>query len=210
MLTVLAVASSCTKSGSEEGASVPRGKSAAQSQHQTDAQVQTLVIPSGTAIIASLDERLTTETNVAGDPFTATTAQPLVIGGRLVVPAGACIHGIVRNVQTSGRVEGRAEMTLAFQEVVDVEGKRNAISALPLTLQADSERRGGLERTTTDGADTGTGDVLGIKTDRDFGAGAGAVLVLATKGNVIELDAGRKLNIQITGPSRITLAAEKR
>jgi hypothetical protein len=198
LLTVLALALSCTKDRAEEGVSIPHGASAAQSQHQTDPQVQTLVIPSGTAIVASLDERLTTEMNVAGDPFTATTLYPIVIGGRLVVPVGSCIHGIVRNVQTSGRIEGRAEMTLAFQEIADVEGKRNPISALPLTLQADSERR-----------DVGIGDTIGGRLDTDKGAGPGAVVILATHGGYIELDSGRKLNIQLTGPARLMLAAEE-
>jgi hypothetical protein len=107
---------------------------------------ETLVIPDGTNVVASLNTRLSTATNHTGDAFVATTTEPIIVGGRTVVPAGAQIHGVLRDVQASGRVQGRARMTLAYQGLVDSEGKTQAISAVPLTLQADSATRGDVEK----------------------------------------------------------------
>jgi hypothetical protein len=113
-----------------------------------------MVIPAGTNVVKSLQTRLTTDTNHTGDQFVVTTTEPIVVDGRTVVPGGARINGVLSNVQESGRVKGRAQMTLAFQQIVDSEGKVHAISAHPITLQADSGTGG-------DAAKIAVGGIIG-------------------------------------------------
>jgi len=174
---------------------------------------ETLVIPDGTNFVASLDARLSTETNHTGDAFRATTTEPIIVGGRTVVPAGARIHGVLRDVEASGRIKGRARMTLAYQGIVDSQGKTQAISALPLTLQAASTTRGDIEKIAAGGvlgaiiggiAGGGKGAAIGA----GAGAGAGTILMLATQGDEVELEAGQGLNVQMTSSTNIQVLAQ--
>jgi outer membrane lipoprotein SlyB len=152
------------------------------------AAYETLVIPNGTNVVASLDTQLSTETNHTGDSFRATTTEPIMVGGRTAVPSGASIHGVLRDVQASGRVEGRARMTLAYETLVDSQGKTHTLSALPLTLQAASSTATDVEKIAAGGvlgaiiggiAGGGKGAAIGA----GAGAGAGTILMLATKGD---------------------------
>ena len=178
------------------------------------ARYETFVIPDGTQVVASLDTRLTTKTNQTGDSFGATTTEPIVVRGRTVVPAGARIHGVLRDVQASGRVSGRARMTLAYQGIVDSQGKTHTISALPLTLQAASTTRSDVEKIAAGGvlgaiiggiAGGGKGAAIGA----GAGAGAGTVLMLATQGDEVELEAGQRLNIQMTSSTNVQVLAQR-
>ncbi len=198
LLIAAALAAGCK---SENGTSA----SAARARHET------LVIPAGTSVVASLETRLSTDTNHAGDLFLATTIDPILVDGKTVVPAGARVHGVLRDVQASGRVKGRAQMTLAFEQIEDSAGKAYDISAQTLTLQAASETSNDVGKIAAGGvlgaiiggiAGGGKGAVIGA----GAGATAGTVLVLATKGDEVELVQGQRLNVHMTSSTSIVLA----
>lgn len=174
-------------------------------------RVEMLTVPAGTSVIASLVTPLSTDTNQTGDPFTATTQQPIVVNGRTVVASGSTVRGVLRDVQASGRVKGRAGMTLAFQEIVDTHGRTHVISAEPLILQADSEKTGDVEKIAAGGVAGAiiggiTGGKKGALIGTAVGAGAGTIVVLATKGDDIELSPGQRLSVQTITPTSIALA----
>jgi len=136
------------------------------------------------------------------------------VDGKTAVPAGAKIHGVLRDVQASGRIQGRARMTLAYEQMVDSEGKTHAITALPLTLQAASNTRSDLEKVAAGAilgaiiggiADGGKGAAVGA----GAGATAGTIFVLATQGDEVELEAGQRLNIQMTSSTSVLVLAQR-
>ena len=175
-------------------------------------RVETLTIPAGTSIVASLVTPLTTETAKAGDSFTATTQEAVLVDGKIAVPVGAQIHGVLRDVQASGRVKGRAAMTLAFQQLV-AGGETHPIAAEPLVLQAESEKKGDITKIalgTGAGAIIGgiTGGKKGAAIGAGIGAGAGTAVVLATKGDEIVLNPGQALNVHTTAPTSIAVAGK--
>ena len=133
ILIAVAITVGCTKD--QEGV---RDAAAARTPAVQKPRFETLVIPDGTNVVASLDTRLSTETNHTGDPFGATTTEPIIVGGRTVVPAGARIHGVLRDVQASGRIKGRARMTLAYQ------GDRRLGGQDPRDLRTTAHAAGGL------------------------------------------------------------------
>ena len=213
MLIAVAITTGCAREQQEqqEGG---RDAAAVRTPAVQKPRFETLVIPDGTNVVASLSTPLSTETNHTGDPFGATTTEPIIVGGRTVVPAGAQIHGVLRDVQASGRVQGRARMTLAYQTIVDARGTTHEISALPLTLQAASSTRGDVGKIAAGGilgAIVGgiTGGRKGAAIGAGAGAGAGTVLMLATKGDDMELEAGQRLNVQLTSSTSIQLLAQK-
>jgi hypothetical protein len=176
--------------------------------------VETLVIPDGTDVVASLDTHLSTETNHTGDPFIATTTEPIMVDGKTAVPAGAPIHGVLRDVEASGRIAGRARMTLAYETIVDSQGKTYTISAQPLSLQAASTTHDDVEKIAAGGVlGAITGGIIGGGKGAAIGAGAGAgagtILMLATKGEDLELNPGQKLAVHITGSMSVQIPAER-
>jgi hypothetical protein len=177
-------------------------------------RVETMTIQAGTAIVASLETHLNSDTNHAGDPFVATTTEAIVSDGRTIAPAGTKVRGSLSDVQASGRVKGRARMTLVYHEIVDSAGRSHSISARPLTLQAASKTEGDVEKIAAGGvlgaviggiAGGGKGAAIGA----GAGAGAGTVLMLATKGDDVELNAGQRLLIHMTAPTSMQVVAQK-
>lgn len=205
LLLTAAVAAGCKDGANDNGRAQGR---------ETKPRLESLTIPAGTVIVAALDTHLSSDTNHAGDAFVATTTQPIVIGGKTVAPTGTTIRGAVRDVQASGRVKGRARMTLAYEEIVDAAGNAHLFTARPLTLQAASETHGDIEKVAAGGvlgAVIGgiTGGGKGAAIGAGAGAGAGTVLMLATKGDDVELHAGQKLSIHVTGATSMPVLARR-
>ena len=206
LLLTAAIAPGCKDDANNDGRTP--GREAAKPR------LETLTIPAGTLVLAALDTRLSSDTNHTGDTFVATTTQPIVIDGKTVAPAGTAIRGTLRDVQASGRVKGRAQMTLAYEEIVDAAGNAHVFSARPLTLQAASDAHGDIEKVAAGGvlgAVIGgiTGGGKGAAIGAGAGAGAGTVLVLATKGDDVELGPGQKLSIHVTAATSLPVLARR-
>jgi hypothetical protein len=215
LLILAAATTSCTKDPSIAEAKAAEAKALAERAHKAPAtRYETLVVPTGTSFIAVLETQLSTDASVTGDPFVATTVDPIIVDGKTLVPAGSRIDGVLRDVQASGRIKDRARMTLVFQEIVDYAGKTHAISAVPLTIQAASETRDDVLKIAAGGA---VGAIIGAISGKKngaligaaAGAGAGTILVLATKGEDVELVQGQKLNVQMNGPTSFVVAITK-
>jgi len=211
LLMTAAIGVGCADNRGSENS---RSASTAQVQQRAKPRTETMVVPAGTSVVASLDTRLTTETNHTGDAFGATTTEPIIVGGRTVVPAGARIRGVLQDVQASGRIKGRARMTLAYESIVDSQGKTHPISAQSLTLQAASTTHSDVEKIAAGGilgaiiggvTKGGKGAAIGA----GAGAGAGTILMLATKGDDVELEAGQRLNVQMMSPTSIQVLAQR-
>ncbi len=215
LLVLVAAASAigCTKDSSAIRTAEATRKPEARKPEAEKPRFVSLVIPVGSSLIASLTTHLSTETNHDGDGFDATTIDPVMVSGRTVIPAGARIHGVLRDVQASGRVKGRARMTLAYESIFDAEGKSHSLSAQPLTLQAASDTHSDVEKIAAGGvlgaivggiAGGGKGAAIGA----GAGAGAGTILMLATKGEDVELEAGQKLSILTTSSTSVDVLAQ--
>jgi outer membrane lipoprotein SlyB len=207
LLIAAAVAAGCKENASESSKAMA-------SQQAQKPRYATLTIPAGTNVIASLGTTLSTDANHSGDAFVATTTEPIIIDGKTVVPAGARMRGTLSDVQASGRISGRARMTLGFDEITDSAGKTHAISAQPLTMQAASKTQGDVEKIAAGGvigAVIGglTGGGKGAAIGAGAGAGAGTVLMLATKGDDVQLNPGQRLNVQIRTPLSIQTVAQR-
>ena len=215
-------ANGTAESESEEAARVEgreQGRRQEQARARQEAErtprVETLVIPAGTSVVAALQTVVSTDVNQNGDQFTATTTAPIVVSGRTVVPSGAKVLGALRNVEASGRVKGRAQMSLSFEQIADAQGRMHPIHAQPLNLKAESETKSDAEKIAA-GAIAGAiiGGIIegkkGAAVGGAVGAGAGTVVMLATKGEDIELRPGQQLNIQFTQPASIPVVVALR
>lgn len=137
------------------------------------------VLPEGTQLRVRLDHAVSTATHRAGDRFTATLAEPLRDGDRVVVPKGARVTGRVRAASPSGRLRGRAVLVLA-PETLEWNGRTAAVDARGWTRTSARHRRRNLAWI---GGGSGAGAMIGALAaggaGAAIGAGAGAAAGLA-------------------------------
>jgi hypothetical protein len=146
-----------------------------------------LIIPAGRFINVVVDQPLSSDRNQAGDLFSATVIDPVVVDGIVVVQRGQHVSGQVTQVDKGGRVSGVAKLGLQLTQLNAVDGQQLPIRTqfisrnAPTTVGRDV---GAIAGTTALGAAVGAAAAWG--TGAAIGAGAGAVLgiagVLLTRG----------------------------
>ncbi len=82
------------------------------------------VIPAGQEMDVRLQSSLSSETAKVEQRFDATTAVDLMQNGRVLVPAGAVVHGVVSAVDPAGRLADRTGKHDAVVRSDDGEGSR--------------------------------------------------------------------------------------
>ena len=79
----------------------------------------------GTQVRLQLLSGLSTRVAHDGDPFTAQVSEPVFVGGQMILPAGAKIHGVVGSIvkpRFFAMFRGEAMMNLQFRSI-EVEGR---------------------------------------------------------------------------------------
>jgi hypothetical protein len=76
-----------------------------------------MVIPAGTVLTVRLGETLGSKTSSAGQGFSATLAEPLMINGQQVAPRGASASGTVVDAQPLGKFKGGAKLDLRLTSI---------------------------------------------------------------------------------------------
>jgi len=186
-----------------------------------------VLIPSGTHLPLILHNGISTRSAKIGDPVYLETLFPVMIDGKVVIPAGSYVSGEITESKRPGRVKGRGELMVrlntlilpnAYQvnlnaapsnagtggaETVDNEGKikgdssKGADVGTVMTTTAAGAGIGGLATRTPAGAGIGAG----------IGAAAGLVAVLLTRGPEAELPRGTSLEAVLNRP--LELDADK-
>jgi hypothetical protein len=165
---------------------------------------QPIVVPAGTAVTVRVGQALGSKTSQTGQTFLATLAQPVSVGGRTAIPAGATVSGTVVNVKAKGKFKGEGQLSLALTSVT-VKGQTYSIQTSPL----DSTVKGKGKRTaaTTGGGAAGgaligglAGGGKGAGIGALVGAGAGLVGGAMTGNQQIEIPAESALTFQLSAP----------
>jgi hypothetical protein len=160
-------------------------------------EYRSLKVPAGTSLPLELLTPLSTETAKVEAPVRARLKQSVSADGVAVLPAGTELSGTVTEAQGSGRVKGRARLAFTFTEAV-VGGARETLRTEPVTFEAKSTKGQDAAKI---GVGAGIGAAIGAIAGGGSGAakgaaiggGAGTGLVLATKGEEVELEAGADL-----------------
>ena len=179
-------------------------------------------LPEGKKIHFTLNQTLSSDKSREGDKFSGVVSRNVRVGDKTVIPEGAVVRGTVTSVTRSGRVKGKAEMELRFDEIELPSGKKLDLAA-SLTELDDKEEvteEGGVKAegtkkrdAATIGAGAGIGAVIGAisgggkgaATGGAIGAGAGAGMVLLTRGKDVEIRRGAELAIQLDRPLSIVI-----
>ena len=141
-------------------------------------QPQVVVVPTETKIPIRLEHAISTEKNSPGDSFTASLDAPLMADGKVVAPSHSKVVGQLIQVKESGRVEGRASLTMVLRKLV-VDNKEYDLDTLPITRVARSTKK---KDAAIIGGGAAAGAIIGAIAGGGVGGGSGTGYVLATKG----------------------------
>jgi hypothetical protein len=161
-------------------------------------------IPVGQEIDVRLRDRLSSETAAVEQRFEATTIVDLMQGGRVLVPAGSVVEGVVSSVDKAGRIDRDGSLTLSFDRL-RVSGRTHEIRAMATQV---FESRGILAEGGTAAVGAGVGGIVGGVIGGLKGAIIGAVIgaggaIAATDGKDITLPAGAIIRIRMDSPVRV-------
>lgn len=165
---------------------------------------QPIVVPAGTALTVKLGQALGSKTSQTGQTFLATLAQPVSVGGRTAIPAGATFSGTVVNAKAKGKFKGEGELSLALTSVTV---KGNNYSIQTSTLDSTVKGKGKRTAVTTGGGAAGGALIGGIAGGGKgagigalVGAGAGLVGGAMTGNSQIEIPSESALTFQLSAP----------
>jgi hypothetical protein len=186
---------SSARSGQTSGSAV-RGTSGTQAG---------MSIPSGTELDVRLLNTLNSGTAQVEDRFEATTLVDLNLDGRMVVPAGSVMRGVVTAVEPATRTNRTSKMTVSFDQIT-VNGRSYPIRATVTEAIQGEGMRGELPRT---GVGAGVGAVLGGLLGGVKGAVLGGVIgaggtIAATEGKEVELPQGTTLRVRFDAPLQLS------
>ena len=168
-----------------------------------------ITVPDQTAIQVRLNHTVASDRSRPGDHFTATVSQPIMIDNKVVIPQGAQVQGLVVDARQSGRLKGRAQLSLRL-ETVELDDTTYSIRTTSAYRVGGNHKKrnialigGGAGGGTLIGALAagGKGALIG----GPVGAGAGTAVALITGRKDITLPAETSLTFRLAEPVTINL-----
>ena len=161
-------------------------------------------IPVGQEMDVRLQSSLSSETATVEQRFEATTAVDLTQNGRVLVPAGSVVRGIVSGVDKASRLDRSGALTLSFDQMV-VNGREIPIRG---TATDVFESEGIRQEGRTAGVGAGVGGLLGGLLGGFKGVLIGAVIgaggaIAATEGKDIVLPAGTIVRVRFDSAAAV-------
>lgn len=177
---------------------------------------RTLTVPSGTRIPLSLKQGVSTKNARQGDPVYAVTTFPVVIGGRMLIPAGTYVQGVIDSVRRGGHLKGKAELLMHFTSLVFPNGytvvmpagvenvpgaEHEKIKGKEGTIQEEGNKADKIKTAAGAGA---TGAVIGAATTGTgkgallgggIGGAAGMAIAMLSRGNDVQLRPGTSIEM---------------
>jgi hypothetical protein len=204
-----------TRSQQTSGYVSGTGTSTSTRQPQTGTSTRTtslprgaVEIPAGTEIDVRLQTALNSGTAQVEDRFEATTLADLSIDGRVAVPAGTVLRGVVTGVEPATRTNRTAKMTVSFDQMT-VNGRDYPLRG---TVTQAIEGEGIKGEAGRAGAGAAVGGIIGAVLGGVKGAVLGAVIggggtIAATEGKEVELPQGTVLRVRVDSPVQIQSTA---
>jgi type IV secretion system protein VirB10 len=108
---------------------------------------KTYTVPAGTKVLLQLRSGIDTRSAKPGDGVYLASTLPVVVGNKVLIPAGVYVQGVVDRVVRAGRVKGRSQLDMHFTEmifpngsVVEIPGLVNSLpGARKQTVKNDGE-----------------------------------------------------------------------
>lgn len=190
------------------------------SEPPAKARPEKIVVPAGTRLPLVLHNAITTRNARPGDPIYLETLFPIIIDGRICIPAGSYVSGEIVEAKRPGRVKGRGEIMVRLTTMILPNGYTVNFNAIPTgagtggneSVEEEGRVKGDTDKSSdvgtvikTTGAGAGIGAIAGRSgKGAGIGAGVGAAVGLATvfltRGPELELPRGTTLDVLLDRP----------
>ncbi|MBC7900638.1 MAG: hypothetical protein H7070_11375 [Saprospiraceae bacterium] len=161
------------------------------------------LIKSGTRIHLRMDSEISSKVASAGDTFTATAVDPLLVRNSIMLPSGTVFEGRVISVSGASTGGKGGQIELLFETIrLDNGQERKIDGVLVNDLKAESSKTvnmvsilGGTAIGLVFGTITGgdNGSLIGAA----VGAGAGTGVALLRKGKNVRIKTGEEFDIEL-------------
>jgi hypothetical protein len=224
LLVALASSAVFAQTPTQAPALHPRPGQAAQPATASDKAAP--LIPAGTRVPLALKQAISTKNAKQGDPVYAATNFPVALNGRMLIPAGTYVQGVIDHVKRAGRVHGKAEILMHFTSMIYPTGYTvmlpGAVEGVPGaehqktkgqegTIQQEGQTK---EKIGTVASTAGTGAVIGAVSGGGKGAligsgaggAAGLAIAMLTRGNDVRLEPGTGIEMIFQRPLTLDAA----
>lgn len=188
---------------------------------------RTYSVPAGSKVLLQLRSAINTKSAKPGDSVYLVSTFPVVVGNRVMIPAGVYVQGMVDRVERAGHVKGKAQLDMHFTSIIFPNGSvveiPGVVDNLPGaskqqvkddgegTIQQDSNKTRNMGNVakvsipagTTVGAIGGLGaghPVLGGLAGAAGGVAAAGLVSLFTRGADVNIEAGVQVEMLLQRP----------
>jgi hypothetical protein len=172
-------------------------------------RVTVLEVPSGTRITVRMGAELATDRDQAGDPWSGTLSEDVMVGNTVVWPAGTNVSGVVAQSTPAGRLSsGNGGLGIRLTTV-----GHNGVDAGTYMVVGDTR---GKRDAKFIGGTAALGALVGVLTDKNHqgdhalggaaaGALAGTALAAGTADTVIRIPASQLVTFSLTAPEPVSV-----
>ena len=166
-----------------------------------------LEVPVGTEMDVRLTDSLDSGTAMVEDRFEGTTVEDVRVDGRVAIPAGSVVRGVVTAVEQGTRTNRTARMTLSFDQVT-AHGLAHPIRGTLTEAIEGSGMKGEIGRVGVGaGAGAAIGGLLGGVKGALLGVAiGGAGTLAATEGKEVKVPQGTLLRVRLDSPVQMNAA----
>ncbi len=157
-----------------------------------------ITIPVDTPITIRMIDPVDSETARLGQTFRASIDEPVLVNGQEVIPRGADVLTKLVEAQQSGKIQGRAVLTLALSTIT-VNGQQVNVTSSDVRTESGSR---GARSGAVIGGTAALGAIIGAIAGGGKGAAIGATSGAAAGTGVQVLTAGQK--VKIPSETRLT------
>jgi hypothetical protein len=185
-------------------------QSAAPERHEPRAQApRYATIPAGAEMPVRLQDGLDSSVNKTGETFRAVLDKNIESDGLVIAPRGSMVEGKLSHVVRSGRVQGRAAMSLQLTSI-SIGKESYELQTEIINKEAASTKKNDATKV---GIGAGLGAAIGAIAGGGKGAavgaavggGAGGATVLATRGKEVQFEAEQKFIFTLSRDVKIKI-----
>jgi len=196
-------------------------------QGRSDPGKRTYSVPAGTKVLLQLRSALNTKSAKAGDGVYLASTFPVVVGNKVMIPAGVYVQGVVDRVERAGRMKGKAQLDMHFTSiifpngsVVEIPGLVNSLPGADKqsvkndgegTIEQSSDKTRNMGKVAEVSIPTGgtVGSIAGLGSGHPLGGGltgiaagvgAAALVSLFTRGADVNIQQGTQVEMVLQRP----------